>query len=265
MESYLTPEDQQQKIMELAMQAGQLLLSNGAEIYRVEETIRRICKAYGVTAENTFILSNGIFMTGESSPQKSFARVQYIPVSGTHMNKLAAVNALSRQIELGKVTISEALEELERIQNMKGHSLRSRIIAAGIGSAAFCCLFGGSLLENAAAGTSGLIVYSFFVCLAVPHFSKITRNMLGGFLATTICILLHLLGFGDRLGTMIIGSIMPLIPGVAFTNAIREIANEDYISGSVRMLDAILIFFCVASGVGISLSFWGHFIGGIIV
>lgn len=264
MESCLPPDDQQ-KVMDLAMQAGQLLLSNGAEIYRVEETIRRICKAYGVTEENTFILSNGIFMTGESSPQQSFARVQYIPVSGTHMNKLAAVNALSRRIELGDVTVTEALKELERIRDMKGHSLRSRILASGIGSAAFCCLFGGSLLESAAAGISGLIVYSFFVFLAVPHFSKIARNMIGGFLATSICILFHLFGFGNHLGTMIIGSIMPLIPGVAFTNAIRELANEDYISGAVRMLDAILIFFCIASGVGISLSCFGYLIGGIII
>ncbi len=52
---------------------------------------------------------------------------------------------------------------------------------------------------------------------------------------------------------------MPLVPGVPFTNAIRDIADGDYISGSVRMLDALLIFFCIAIGVGggFSVIRWG--------
>ena len=61
---------------------------------------------------------------------------------------------------------------------------------------------------------------------------------------------------------MIIGSIMPLIPGVSFTNAIRDIADGDYISGSVRMLDALLIFFCIAIGVGMAYSLMRGILGG---
>ncbi len=69
---------------------------------------------------------------------------------------------------------------------------------------------------------------------------------------TLICSALFLLGIGRHLNFMIIGSIMPLIPGVAFTNAIRDIADGDYISGSVRMLDALLVFFSIAIGVGMA-------------
>ena len=55
---------------------------------------------------------------------------------------------------------------------------------------------------------------------------------------------------------------MPLIPGVSFTNAIRDIADGDYISGSVRMLDALLIFFCIAIGVGMAYSLLRGIVGG---
>ena len=62
-----------------------------------------------------------------------------------------------------------------------------------------------------------------------------------------------------------IGSIMPLIPGVPFTNAIRDIANGDYISGSVRMLDALLVFFCIAIGVGVGFTVIGWLKGGTLL
>lgn len=253
----------EQEIMELAMEAGHILLQNGAEIYRVEETIRRICVAYGVTAENAFVLSNGIFMTGESTDQRYFARVQYIPVSGTHLNKIAAINELSRQIELGHISPEQAKSELSRIREMQGHKVRTQLLAAGVGSGAFSCLFGGNLPDCAAAAVAGFCVYSFFVFIGVPHMSKIIRNIAGGFLSTAVCALFFLAGIGNHMDHMVIGSVMPLIPGVAFTNAIREIANEDYISGAVRLLDAMLIFLCIALGVGLSLTCFGKLFGGV--
>ena len=73
------------------------------------------------------------------------------------------------------------------------------------------------------------------------------------------------LSLGQHLNYMIIGSIMPLIPGVAFTNAIRDMADEDYISGSVRMLDALLCFLCIAIGVGIGITILGQIDGGALL
>ena len=73
---------------------------------------------------------------------------------------------------------------------------------------------------------------------------------------------MFLLRGGGQLDYMIIGSIMPLIPGVPFTNAIRDIADGDYISGSVRMLDALLVFFCIAIGVGMAYSLMMGALGG---
>ncbi|MFR9236351.1 MAG: threonine/serine exporter family protein [Eisenbergiella massiliensis] len=54
---------QRSLVLECAMQAGNILLQNGAEIFRVEETITRMCDHFGVESESAFILSNGIFIT----------------------------------------------------------------------------------------------------------------------------------------------------------------------------------------------------------
>lgn len=243
-----------EEVLDLALMAGHILLENGAEIYRVEETIDRICGYYGVNLENAFVLSNGIFLTAGSARESFFAKVQHIPVSGTHLNKVAAVNQLSREIVEGRHTIQDAYRILEEIRTMPGKKRWMQTLASGVGSAAFCIFFGGTFGDSLAAFAAGICLYLYVLWLSVPHLSKIVGNIGGGALVTVVCCLLYLMGVGENLNFMMIGTIMPLVPGVAFTNSIRDVADGDYISGSVRMLDALLVFFCIAIGVGIGFS-----------
>lgn len=99
--------------------------------------------------------------------------------------------------------------------------------------------------------------------LSAPNNTNLVGNISGGMLITVFCTLAYLSGAGGHLNFMIIGSIMPLIPGVPFTNAIRDVANGDYISGAVRMLDALLVFFCIAIGVGMGITVMGWLTGGV--
>ena len=96
--SFSAPEDDRQ-VLEVAMEAGHILLENGAEIARVEETMQRISRAFGVESGSFFVLSNGIFTTGGRKDGPSggqFAHVQHIPVHGARLDKVVAVNQLSR-------------------------------------------------------------------------------------------------------------------------------------------------------------------------
>ena len=54
-----------------------------------------------------------------------------------------------------------------------------------------------------------------------------------------------------------------MVPGIAFTNGIRDIADGDYIAGSVRILDAILVFFSAALGMGVLIALWNYLGGGV--
>lgn len=257
-------EENSKKVMELALLAGHILLENGAEIFRVEETIDRICRHYGMQSENAFVLSNGIFVTAGGEKEAFFAKVQHIPVSGTHLDKVAAVNQLSREIERGAYSLEEAKKELERIRCMPGKRKQVQILASGLGSAAFCYLFGGGIADSIAAFAAGLILYVYVLEVSV-HLSKIVRNILGGALVTLVCGVVFLLGVSKNLNFTIIGAIMPLIPGVPFTNAIREMADGDYISGGVRLMDALLSFISIAIGVGIGTAFLRWLTGGALL
>lgn len=258
-------ETDQKEVLNAAMQAGHILLENGAEIFRVEETMDRICRHFGIESGNSFVLSNGIFTTAGNEREEIFAKVQHIPVSGTHLDRVAAVNQLSREIEAGSVSLAEVKCRLNEIRVMPGKSKTMQIVASGVGSACFCYLFGGNLRDSGAAFLAGILLYLYVIFLSAPRLSKIVGNIGGGALVTFVCTLLYLLKMGEHLNYMIIGSIMPLIPGVPFTNAIRDIADGDYISGSVRMLDALLVFFSIAMGVGMVFGVFHQLIGGMLL
>ena len=234
----------EEKVLETASLAGHILLENGAEIARVEETMERIARHYGVESQNFFVLSNGIFTTG----QTGYAKVEFIPFKGAQLERVAAVNQISRDIEAGRYTVEQARERLLEIRASRSKPAWEQILGSAVGSAGFCMIFGGGLLDAAAAFVVGMLLWAFVV-FPGARMSKPIANIVGSALATLLCIVFHRIGFGVSLGNMIVGSLIPLIPGVAFTNGIRDIADEDYIAGATRLLDAIMVFFCIAAGV----------------
>lgn len=256
---------EESQILEVAMQAGHILLQNGAEIFRVEETMERICRHFGVKSGNFFVLSNGIFTTGGQKTREPYAKVEHIPVKGAQLDKVIAVNQLSREVEEGKYTLQEVRTRLEEIRQMPAKRFRSQILASGVGSACFCYLFGGSIRDVLAAFAAGFLLYIFVLKVSAPYLSKMIGNICGGALVTLVCILCHRLGLGEDMSYMIIGAIIPLVPGVAFTNGIRDIGDGDYISGAVRLLDAILVFLCIAIGVGIVFTVYQKVGGGVLL
>lgn len=259
------PAPDPRQVLETAMEAGHILLENGAEIFRVEETMGRICRYFGVESGDFFVLSNGIFTTGGSTGERPFARVRHIPVRGARLDKVVAVNQLSREIEEGSYSLEMVAGRLEEIRRMPGKTPHMQVLASGVGSACFCYMFGGSLADAATAFLAGVLLYIYILKVGGLHLSRIVGNIAGGVLVTLICIVCHDLGLGEHLNLMVIGSIIPLVPGVAFTNGIRDIADGDYISGAVRLLDAILVFTSIAIGVGVMFTLYHRVLGGVLL
>ncbi len=235
------------KIMELTYEAGAILLENGAEISRVDETMRRIAGHYGVDDESFFVLSNGIMATA-----KGFARTKFIPIKGRSLDKVVAVNQLSREVSEGKCDLEQLESRLKAIRAMRPKPAWEQILASAFGSAAFCIVFGGGFADSVAAFVAGLLLWVYMLFVGYRHLSRIAGNITGGLLATALCGVMYQLGLGTHLSNMIIGAIIPLIPGVPFTNGIRDLAHEDYIAGVTRLLDAMLVFFCIALGVALA-------------
>lgn len=254
------------QVLELALRAGRILLGNGAEIFRVEETIWHICNHFKIEQVDAFVLSNGIFLTAYQKGRETFARVKHVPLSGTHLGIVTEVNDLSREIVAGHVTIDEAFARLREIEKMPPKKDLHMILAAGLGSGAFCYLIQPNAPASVTAFVIGSLLYIWVLFAAKHKLSKIIVNIIGGGIVTILAIISTKIPFPFVIGfdEVIIGAILPLIPGVGFVNAIRDIADSDFISGTVRMLDTILVFMYIAIGVGCILSFYEQVLGGVI-
>ena len=255
------------KVVDLALEAGRILLKNGAEIFRVDETIIRICKRFHVEYVDTFILSHAIFISAENGMEEAYTKVKQVPLSSSHLGIVAEVNELSREISDGLVGIEEAgkrLKEIDRIPEKRGYF---QVFAAGAASGCYGYFLGASALESMAAFCIGCILYVWVLAAKKQNLSKMIVNIMGGVIITALAIgVCHLpLPQDVQFGGMIIGSIMPLVPGLAFVNAIRDIADSDFLSGTVRMIDALLVFVYIAVGVGVTLSVYNRMGGGLML
>lgn len=259
------------EVLDVASKAGHILLENGAEISRVEDIMSRIASHYGVDSGNFFVLSNGIFTTGhankvtKSGAQAStYANVEFIPLRAIQLSKVVAVNRLSYDIANDKVGIEEARERLEKISSAAPKPAWEQILGSGIGASGFCAVFGGGWADCAAALVVGLLLYAFVLGISSRYLSKIVGGTVNAMVATLLCIASWRLGFGSSLANIIIGAIMPLIPGVPFVNGVRDLANSDYLAGFTRLTDAMLGFFCIAVGVSLSFIIDGSLHGGVV-
>ena len=281
---------EQEQALQLATEAGHILLENGAEISRVEETMTRIASAYGVEDESFFVLSNGIIATGQH-----YARAEFIPIKGTQLAKVVEVNQLSRDVTAGEcgnalkresvnqtneftnsqvntfkpMPVETLRQRIQAIRTMPGKVWWEMVLGIALGVSSFSILFGGSLVDALATLVAGVLL-GLFMTFVSPHLSRLMGNVAGGLVGGLLCILLyrlaiHLSGLPQlHLANMIIGTIIALVPGVPFTNGMRDLANEDYIAGTTRLTDAFLAFLCIALGVALAFIIDGIITGGII-
>ena len=250
---------QQEKALQLATDAGHILLENGAEINRVEDTMQHIASAYGIEGESFYVLSNGIISTGEH-----FARAEFIPIRGTQLSRVVEVNQLSREIDAAAPMPLDELEcRLLSIRQSPSKPWWELVVGIALGVSSFSILFGGSFVDAGATFAAGLLL-GLFITFVGSRMSRIFSNLLGGLVGGLLCILAVRIGLGQHLPNMIIGTIIALVPGVPFTNGMRDLANEHYLAGTTRLLDAFLAFLCIALGVVVSLLADGMLAGGMV-
>ncbi len=252
-------------VLELSFHMGEVLLENGAEISRVQETMERVAKAYHAEEFNVYVLTNAIFAVGKENGVEKRTELRHVPSTSIHFGRICAVNQLSREIAEGRHTVEEAASILEKARALPYSTLPMAILSCAVGSAGFSFLFGGGGWDALAAFLCGLILEPFLWLAGKWKLSKFLTNLSASALVTLCSALLLLLGVGRNLDKVIIGSIIRLVPGVALTTSIRDFFNGDYLSGTIRMIDAFLVGGCIAVGVGVIVRLLSPLLGGILL
>lgn len=255
----------QKRILILAVRAGELMMKSGAEIYRVEDTITRICKAGRISYVDVFATPTGIFITLDEGDRDSdvFTYIKRIKGSNTDLNTISAVNKFSREFTTTDLSVDEGMKILSKIEETKPYPFPARLLGAAMVAACFCAVFGGNTVDFFIAGVIGAIS-----CVISTFLSKIELNFfIKGFcccfIATFLALLASSAGITDDFSCIIIGTLMIFVPGVAITNSIRDFFSGDMLSGAARLTEALVVAVSLAAGAGIMLELWSM-LGGVL-
>lgn len=250
------------RILNLAISMGEELLKNGGEIYRVQETVCRVMEAYGVHDYHVFVVTNGIFATVHEGRDDAGSMVRDIPLGSVNLEIVAGINQLSREICQDGLSLEKAYKRLEQCRRTTPVKDFWLALACGVECAGFCFLLGGHPYDSLFSFLLGLILKEFLLTGAKSGVSKFLMNILGSAFVAVGSLMLYRLGLHIRPDRIIIGGIIVLMPGVALVTGIRDLFNGDYLSGGIRMMDALLTGICIAVGVGAAVHLYQMLGGG---
>jgi len=250
-------------ILDTAKKAAQLILQNGGETYRAEDTCRRICLSCGAEKVDVLSVTTGVVISVEFDSPFSDANyihttVARVPFRTINLKGVEKTNQISRSLSEGKMSVEEANARFDKMINDLLIPQRPTFVkrcvdglSPGFASAFFTVLFGGGLLEFFVSFAAAWIT-SFLASFWSEQLRLYTfiNTLISSVISACVCILFTAIYPPLAYNTVIIGVIMPLVPGIAMTNAVRDTMNGDLVSGSVRLIEAILIAIAIAAGFG---------------
>ncbi len=250
--------ERKKRVLRLAVRAGEIMMQSGAEVYRVEETVVRICKACDVHTVEVFAIPTGLFVTLDDDISTYIRRIR----SGeTDLHKISLVNQFSREFSTTDLSIEAGMQRLDEIEREKRYHFSIRVIAASTVAACFAVMFGGNGVDFCCAFITGFLCYTLSRFLQKFDINFFIRGMCCCALAAFIALVIASSLTQAHYGPIIAGTIMLFVPGVAITNSIRDFLSGDMLAGLLRMVEAILTAVSLAGGAGIILKLWNTFGG----
>lgn len=241
----------QYDVMKICLLAGKILLKNGAETYRVEDTMLRIAAAFGITKCDSFVIPTGIIFSIETE-KDDHTKLVRVSHRTTDLLKVTQVNRVSREITEGKLSTNAAYELLQEIEAAPiGFSLKMQLLAASLASACFVIMFNGSWIDFLPALVTGGLGFLSFLAINSLVSIKFVSEFLSAVVIGLVSFFFIQLGFGYEIDKIIIGSVMPLVPGLLITNAVRDLMAGHLVSSLSKGAEAFLTALAIGGGIAI--------------
>ena len=245
-----------EKLLNIIIQVGTMLVESGAEVNRVEETMVRMCRCYdSVEYADSYVTLTGI-MLSLTANGKTLTRIRRVHAGEVDLDRIDQLNTLSRRTCKEHLNIDEVAKELEHIQHSNRYSFFMTTLFGAVGAAGFALFFEGTVLEMIMSFFLGSLIRITSKVCARYHLNSFLNNAISAGVAAFVTMWIHEAFPQTNVDIMIISSFMLLVPGLAITNAIRDTIAGDYVSGVARAVDAFLCAVAIAVGAGFVLYFW---------
>lgn len=249
-------------LVETACLAGEIMLKSGAETYRVEDTMHHILKTAGAERTEELVVMTGILASISGKEMGTVTVLRRVSKRGTNLNNIVVVNGISRKFCGGEISLEEANAQLREVKmSLYSHWIYSLGVVGVV--TGFSVFFGGDVQEAVGALSISAILAAMLEAGKRMEVSAFFLDMVSSFGIAVLTVLFKLFLFGSmNTDIVIISAIMPLVPGVAITNAVRDTLQGDYISGGARMLEAFLQATAIAIGVGMGIALFKIMMAG---
>ena len=229
--------------------AGQIILENGGETYRAEDTVERMARTLGLKDADVFAVPSGLFISFTDEDGERRTSVTRIHLRGTHLARVDRVNHLSRRLAMGTLTPDELLIKLQEAEKIGDHlPMWYNPLYAFLCAVSFAAMFGGGLVEMLLAGVCAAVTQLVPLVLRGHDAGGMGTTLIGGIICVVIPLFFQAatgLGVTD---IIVAGAIMPLVPGLSMTNAVRDILRGDMVSGVAHCARALMVAVMVAGG-----------------
>ena len=253
-------------LLDLSTDLGYELAMCGAETFRVEESISRILDAYGIQAE-VFAIPNCLTVSIETADGRPMTRMRRIGYHGNDIDGVERLAGLSRQICKEKPDPVQAKMELERLCAKKRlYPMLVYLLGNFLGAFGFAMVFGGSIIDGLCGGVCGLVVGVINHGMDRMMANQFFRTIAASFPMALLAYAMSAVGIADNPDMVTIGALMILVPGLLFTNAMRDIIFGDTNSGTNRIVQVLLIAAAIALGTAAAWNtasfLWGEPVNG---
>lgn len=248
-------------LLDMATELGYYLSISGAETFRVEDSVVRVLNAYGLIAE-VFAIPNCLTVSIDTAEGKPMTRMRRVIYRDVDLDSVERFSNLSRRICTQKPEPNVAMEWLKEVANSRvSYRLPLHLIGSFIGAAGFGWFFGADLLGTIFAGICGILVGLVNKTLNSLKVNSFFTTILASFMMSYFAYSVSAAGLLHSADSAIIGALMILVPGLLFTNAMRDIIFGDTNSGVNRIVQVILVAVAIAIGAGFSLNIATHLYG----
>ncbi len=238
-------------MLAVALRAGQLMLENGANTARVEETVTHFGQALGAQRLDVYVTPTGIVATAAAQDEHR-TRIVRVVKTGIDLNRVAAVSALAER--LGEFDVARLSAELERIATERrvfGHV--PTVLAVGLACACFALLFGGHLREALAAGVAAAVGQALREVLVRLPIGRLVMTFLVAVVAAGLGLLGARVLEAPAVGLTLAASVLLLVPGVLMVSSVADLFRGDTLSGMARATSAMLVIFSAGTGASVVL------------
>ncbi len=241
------------RILQGILDIGEEMAKSGAENFRLEDSLYRMCRSYGFKRYDVFAIPTNIQMTVETPEGEILTQIRHIDSRSNNFDRLDYLNNLCRYVCQNTPDAEEIREKYEEVMARPQQSQKLNYFANILAGAGFTVFFGGNGKDALVAVFVSIMIIFIGNWLSKRESNLLVYNVFLAFLAEVVIIMATRVGIADHPDRIMIGIVMLMISTLGLINGMREVLQRHFISGLINVMNSLLGAAGIAFGIAFAM------------